>query len=593
MINNENKENVNFFKLINERDEKIKSLENEYIKENNIKKEYENNIKKLNEKLLINNNYQFIASSEFYLLWNNLGSQILFSYQKFCEYPNILYNLIQELLIIINNHIEYKIENIKEYFIEILSPGTEKISKKDLNDVLKIFLSSNLKKIFLEGKENNKKELESIINNYSKFFDNKICENKTKILYKDYKKMISNEKFYELIKLIKTIIIYIKFNETDLILELKDYSNRIINNQNFNHKEIILINPKNKNKNIKGILILKPPLLKNGYTLRNNLFPLILEIKNEKLKNLKEEIDEYEKEKITYVENKHNFNDNSNKNKFNNYHKINLNIIIANKNHMKNKLLNYLKLTNFFFSKKKDEFIEKINKIKNNTISDRKRNENFFLTQSNNNINERKINRSFNIKDKTILLQSYIRFKKKIFNIEETDSNNDIKKNKFEIINKQILNDLINRGDNTKRIKLIKKPNILFKNFDFEKEMKKKKIDNNSAAETTVEYSSSNYNQKKNYNLITKNNLISNNYVFQNICSLRIKRINISNEKNNSKNNSYINYNNSSKNSNSDFYFKETKYKNIMNNQIKLFENVIKINKRPNSLVKTRFNHNY
>ena len=119
--------------------------------------------------------------------------------------------------------------------------------------------------------------------------------------------------------------------------------------------------------------------------------------------------------------------------------------------------------------------------------------------------------------------------------------------------------------------------------------MKKKKIDNNSAAETTVEYSSSNYNQKKNYNLITKNNLISNNYVFQNICSLRIKRINISNEKNNS----YINYNNSSKNSNSDFYFKETKYKNIMNNQIKLFENVIKINKRPNSLVKTRFNHNY
>ena len=93
--------------------------------------------------------------------------------------------------------------------------------------------------------------------------------------------------------------------------------------------------------------------------------------------------------------------------------------------------------------------------------------------------------------------------------------------------------------------------------------------------------------------MITKNNLISNNYVFQNICSLRIKRINISNEKNNSKNNSYINYNNSSKNSNSYFYFKETKYKNIMNNQIKLFENVIKINKRPNSLVKTRFNHNY
>jgi hypothetical protein len=88
-----------------------------------------------------------------------------------------------------------------------------------------------------------------------------------------------------------------------------------------------------------------------------------------------------------------------------------------------------------------------------------------------------------------------------------------------------------------------------------------------------------------------KNNLISNNYIFQNIFSLRCKRINASNEKNNSKNNSYINYNNNNKNSNSDFYFKEIKYKNIMNNQIKLLETVIKKNKRPNSQVKTRF-HN-
>ena len=89
-----------------------------------------------------------------------------------------------------------------------------------------------------------------------------------------------------------------------------------------------------------------------------------------------------------------------------------------------------------------------------------------------------------------------------------------------------------------------------------------------------------------------KNNLISNNnYIYQNICSIRCKKINISNEKNNSKNNSYVNFNNSNKNSNSDFYFKEIKYKNIMNNQIKLLETVIKKNKRPNSQAKTRF-HN-
>ena len=594
MINNENKENVNFFKLIKEKDEKIKTLEIEYCKETNIKKEYEKNIKLLNEKLIINHNLQFISSSDFYLLWNKLGNQFSFFYQKFYQFPNILYSLIQELLIIINNHIEHKIENIKEYFIQILSPGSEKINKKDLNNVLKNFLRQNLRTIFLEGKENNKNEFESVINNYSIYFDNNICQNKYNKLYKDYQNMVSNQKFYDLIKLIKTIMIYIKFNDTDLILELKDNSNRNINIEQFNNKEIIIINSKNKNEKISGILILKPPLLKNGYSLRTNLLPLVLEIKNQKLKNLKEEIEEYEKEKIIYIDNRDNFNDNSYKNKFNNFHKINLNILIRNKNHMKNKLLTYLKISNLFISNKKDNLLENINKIKNNTISDRKRNSNFFLTQSNNNINERKINKSFNIKEKNILLQSYKRFKKKIFNIEDTDSNDDIKTNKFEIINKQILNDIISKSDNKTKIKLIKKPYILLKNLDLQKEKKKKIIDENSATETTFEHSSFSYNQKKNYNLIgihPKNNLISNNYIFQNIFSLRCKRINASNEKNNSKNNSYINYNNSNKNSNSDFYFKEIKYKNIMNNQIKLFESVIKKNKRPNSLVKTRF-HN-
>ena len=594
MINNEIKENVNFNKLIQEKDEKIKSLEIEFLKETNIKKEYEQNIKKLNEKLLINHNDQFITSSEFYLLWNNLGTQFSYFYQNFYGYPNILFSLIHELLIIINNHIEHKIENIKEYFIQILSPGSEKINKKDLNDVLKNFLRQNLRRIFLEGKENNKNEFESVIINYSKYFINNLYQNKYNKLYKDYKKMISNQKFYDLIKLIKTIMIYIKFNDTDLIFELKDNLNRNINIQKFNNKEIIILNSKNKKEKINGILLLKPPLLKNGYTLRNNLLPLILDIKNQKLKNLKEEIEEYEKETIIYVDNKNNFNDNSYKNKYNNYHKINLNLLIRNKNHVKNKLLKYLKISNLFFSNKKDDFLEKINKIKNNTISDRKRNPSFFLTHSNNNINERKINRSFNLKDKNILLQSYIRFKKKIFNIEDTESNNH-KKKKFEIINKQILNDIKSQGDNSTIIKLIKKPNILLKNIDLPKEKKKIKIDDNSATETTVEYSSYSYNQKKNYNLVgihPKNNLISNNnYIYQNICSIRCKKINISNEKNNSKNNSYVNFNNSNKNSNSDFYFKEIKYKNIMNNQIKLLETVIKKNKRPNSQAKTRF-HN-
>ena len=583
MLNNENKVNEKYIDLINEKDEEIKNLEIAFKKEKNMKKQYENNIKILNEKmkeLTINNNGSFIISSEFNSLWNELVKQISFLFKNYFDYPNLFFNLIQELFYIIDNNINVKVDNIKEYFIEVLSPGTEKISKKDLNDVLKELLKQNLKQIFLE-KENNENEFLSIIENYIKFFETNISNEKFKEIYKNFINITSNEKFYYLIIIIKTIFIYIKFNDTDLIIDLKDFSNRTIKLEKFQNKEIIILNNKNnKNDNINGIYILKPPVLKSGYKLSNNIFPIVLEIKGEKIKNLNEEIENFNNSKLN---NRHN---NSMKyeykNKYQNNKKIALNLLNLKKNYMKYKLIFNSKMNSL--SPKEKIFFD----INNITISDRKIYQNYFFTQANKNKNKEynKINKSFT-KEK-YRPQSYLKYKtKKIFSNDEPEFKCEVQKHKIQFINKQVLKDLINQGERTMKIKLIKKPFVLLKNISLEKDnLKNKKTENNSATETTItiEYRSNTFNNP-NCNLIYSNvqkkNSNFKNCFFENITSRTKIKKKYTIAKSYNKNNSCISNN----------YQKDFKNddKNLRNNQIKLFENIIKKNKRPDSLIKNRF----
>ena len=123
-----------YSKLINEKDEEIKNLEIAFKTETNIKKQYENDIKILKEKikeLTLSNNGSLIITSEFKILWKDLGNQISILFKNFYDFPFIIFNLIQELLCILERNINSKIEYIKKNFIQVLSPGTEKINMND------------------------------------------------------------------------------------------------------------------------------------------------------------------------------------------------------------------------------------------------------------------------------------------------------------------------------------------------------------------------------------------------------------------------------------------------------------------------------
>ena len=387
-MNISNKEEKDYFTEINQKDEEIKNLEIAKKKEINIKKKYENEIKKLNEKMKEfskNNNGQFIISSEFNSLWNNLSVELSL-FEDYYEYPNILYHLIHELFCILENNINEKIEYIKESFIEVLCPGNEKINIKDLNEILKSLIRQNIKKIFLEGKENNDIEFSLIKNNYLNFFMVHICNYNDNNLYKNFFNIISNEKFPILIKIIKTILIYTKYNDTDLKLEIKETSNRNITIKQFDKTEkVISINSKNINEKINGIFLLKPPFLKNGFNLSNSIYPIILEIKNNKLKTLKEEIEEYN-------------------------HKIQKKI----HNEFKSKHNSKLKLifkSNIFQLSKKTLNETQRNKI-NKTTTERNLSSNYFFTHSNQSFKGLIINNTLSQRDNK-RPQSHLKYKKK------------------------------------------------------------------------------------------------------------------------------------------------------------------------------------
>ena len=558
-MNISNKEEKDYFTEINQKDEEIKNLEIAYKKEINIKKKYENEIKKLNEKMKEfskNNNGQFIISSEFNSLWNNLSVELSL-FEDYYEYPNILYHLIHELFCILENNINEKIEYIKESFIEVLCPGNEKINIKDLNEILKSLIRQNIKKIFLEGKENNDIEFSLIKNNYLNFFMVHICNYNDNNLYKNFFNIISNERFPILIKIIKTILIYTKYNDTDLKLEIKETSNRNITIKQFDKTEkVISINSKNINEKINGIFLLKPPFLKNGFNLSNSIYPIILEIKNNKLKTLKEEIEEYN-------------------------HKIQKKI----HNEFKSKHNSKLKLifkSNIFQLSKKTLNETQRNKI-NKTTTERNLSSNYFFTHSNQSFKGIILNNTLSQRESK-RPQSHLKYKKKkTFLINEPEFKNEIQKNKSYFLSKHIFQDLMKLDKNTIKIKLTKNPFVL-KNLKSEKEnLRNKRINNNSISETTVTYdNSSNNTLKKNCNVIhtcpQKKYIFdgnSKNYLFQNSSRKKFNKI-FSFRKSFNNNCNYIN----------NIYVNKLNIKSLIDIQIKTFANLTNKNNRTINSVK-------
>jgi hypothetical protein len=557
-----------YSKLINEKDEEIKNLEIAFKTETNIKKQYENDIKILKEKikeLTLSNNGSLIITSEFKILWKDLGNQISILFKNFYDFPFIIFNLIQELLCILERNINSKIEYIKKNFIQVLSPGTEKINMKDLNNILKELIRKNIKNIFLT----NEIEISSIIDNYIKFFENYITNDNNKQLYKNFQKLISNEKFEILIEIMKTILIYVKYNDTDLNLDIKEYSDRNIEIKQFYNKEVISINSISKNENINGIYLIKPPFLKSGYCLVNNIFPIILETNN--LKTLNDEVEDYNNSKI-------NIRNNERKKILNNK-KIKLNYIIPNNYETKYKLIYQSNI--YKFSKK--ENIKSDLSGYNSIISERKQSPTYCFTNSIKLFKQKKINNCFTLKEKK-RQNSFLKYNTNFSN-EESDYKCEVQKNNLQFINKQVLKDLIAQGERKMKIKLIKKPNLLLKNISINKEnLKNKKTENNSATETTitVEYSSNTFNNPKtncnlNYPYSQKN--LKNN-LFLNIGSRKIKKNSSFAKKNNTNISSRIIKNNFCLNENG---------KNIKNKEIKSLEDVIKTNKRPNINAKKFF----
>ena len=144
--------------------------------------------------------------------------------------------------------------------------------KKFINDIEKIsrpLIKEHLNKIFIDT------ESQTFIEKFIHLFQNSLKNNN--IVQKDndtIKQIIQSEEFIQITKKIKDILLYTKFNDQQLYFKIepdikKRKVEKIIINNNINDKNKYLIINNNNLLNCPGIVILNPPVMKNG-------FPLIL-----------------------------------------------------------------------------------------------------------------------------------------------------------------------------------------------------------------------------------------------------------------------------------------------------------------------------
>ena len=282
-INNLNKQK----NLLKEKDKKIEDLQilcqslqkqllikTEYI--NNKEKEIIHNItddvNKVNINYNLNTSTNFPIKSEIKKLWEEFAlMSILDNFIDYENNPELIFFLTTEIIVILQELINDICKDIYEKVSISLNISNDKNFLYDIEKTSRPLIKEHLNKIF--------------INTEQKPFFNKFIElykNSLKIKYKDIdiEQVIINNDFFSMIKKIKDILLFIKFNDPPLLFNIEQNINKrkcekIFIDDEKNKKDYLIIND-NGLKKVHGIIILKSPVMKNGFPLNNDLRTIIM-----------------------------------------------------------------------------------------------------------------------------------------------------------------------------------------------------------------------------------------------------------------------------------------------------------------------------
>ena len=262
----------------------------------------------------LNTSTNFPMKSEIKKTWEEFALiSILDNFIDYENQPELIFFFVTEMIVILHDLINNICADIyKKVSASLGIPNDQKLIC-DIEKTSRPLIKEHLNKIFISTEE--KPFINQFINLYKNSLNQKFGELKIE-------QIINTSDFYNMIKKIKDILLFTKFNDPPLSFDIeknimKRKSENLIINKEINKKDYLIINDNGLQDN-NAIIILKCPVMKNGFPINNDLKTIIMIKKNNYNDNIHHSIDAIKKENILFnnINNNINFrNENLKENK--------------------------------------------------------------------------------------------------------------------------------------------------------------------------------------------------------------------------------------------------------------------------------------
>ena len=278
--------------LLKEKDKKIEILQQQMLQlqkklerqmpNNNYKNYNTNNNNSSNSiNYTVNTNCNtstnFPLKSEIKKIWEELAFvSLLDNFIDFEKQPEIIFHCVSEMVLITDKLISELCLDMYQKVSQSLNIINDKKFINDIEKTSRPLIKEHLNKTF--AVTNNQQFFDKFIKLFSGAIKNIFSQDKEN--QEKIEEIVEGQDFKLMIKKIKDIMLFTKFNDQQLFFKIeKDFNKRIIERikiKNFSEKKKYLIINDNNKEEVDAVIILKPPVLRAGFPLNNDFKTIII-----------------------------------------------------------------------------------------------------------------------------------------------------------------------------------------------------------------------------------------------------------------------------------------------------------------------------
>ena len=283
--------------LLKEKDKKIEILQEQMLQlqkrleqqkpNNNYKSFNTNSSNSANNINYTNLNYNtstnFPLKNEIKKIWEELALvSLLDNFIDYEKQPEIIFHFVSELVLITDKLISDLCLDMYQKVSQSLNIINDKKIINDIEKTSRPLIKEHLNKTF--AGTNNQQFIDKVINLFKtsmkKIYGEEGGEGIRGYEMDRIGEMAEGSDFKLMIRKIKDILLFTKFNDQQLFFRIeKDYNKRIVERikikNNFDKKNYLIINDNNR-EDIEAVIILKPPVLRSGFPLNNDFKTIII-----------------------------------------------------------------------------------------------------------------------------------------------------------------------------------------------------------------------------------------------------------------------------------------------------------------------------